>query len=246
MSADQYNSYHSEVVDLLPEYALGCLSQEEAAAVAQHLGKCAQCRSELRSFQGVVGALALAAPEVEPPADLRRKLLRRIQPVPPSASPERPQSWWQLLVTLLQKPVPAWGMASLAVVLMVVLASVTLWWPLGQQAAEEPGLRVIALAGTSAAPSARGLLVIRSDGEYGSLVVERLPTLDTEHQYQLWLIHDDQRTSGGVFSVGDDGYASFEVSAPEALSHYQAFGITVEPAGGSPGPTGQKVLGGAF
>jgi anti-sigma-K factor RskA len=59
----------------------------------------------------------------------------------------------------------------------------------------------------------------------------------------LWLIQDGQRTSGGVFSVSDEGYGSLWISSPEPLATYSAFGITIEPAGGSPGPTGDKVLG---
>jgi anti-sigma-K factor RskA len=58
-----------------------------------------------------------------------------------------------------------------------------------------------------------------------------------------WLIENGQRTSGGVFSVSQEGYGSLRVSSPQPLSNYSAFGITVEPVGGSPGPTGNKVLG---
>jgi len=53
-----------------------------------------------------------------------------------------------------------------------------------------------------------------------------------------------KRTNGGVFSVDQDGYAVMEVYAPQPLSAYPQFGITVEPAGGSPAPTGEKVMGG--
>jgi anti-sigma-K factor RskA len=58
------------------------------------------------------------------------------------------------------------------------------------------------------------------------------------------LIRDGQRTNGGVFSVNPDGYASLELYSPLPLIQYQAIGITIEPWGGSPGPTGPKVLGG--
>ena len=75
------------------------------------------------------------------------------------------------------------------------------------------------------------------------MVVEGLPVLDEDHEYQLWLIRNGQRASGGVFSVDADGYGAMVVSSPEALSNYSAFGITVEPEGGSPGPTGDRVLG---
>jgi anti-sigma-K factor RskA len=104
-------------------------------------------------------------------------------------------------------------------------------------------MQVVAMLGTEVAPAATGMLVISEDGEYGTLVVDGLPALDPAHQYQLWLIRDGQRTSGGLFSVNPEGYGSLWVSSPEPLSSYPAFGITVEPVGGSTGPTGEKVLG---
>ncbi len=87
-------------------------------------------------------------------------------------------------------------------------------------------------------------MVISRDGEHGSLVVDGLPLLDESQQYQLWLIRDGVRTSGGVFSVYDEGYGLLKIDAPDPLISYQAAGITIEPAGGSPGPTGERVLGG--
>lgn len=98
--------------------------------------------------------------------------------------------------------------------------------------------------GTNAAPNATGLLVISLDGMHGTMVVDQLPVLGEAEQYQLWLIQDGERTSGGVFSVDTQGYKSLYIDSPEPLASYSAFGITVEPAGGSPGPTGEKVLGG--
>jgi anti-sigma-K factor RskA len=70
--------------------------------------------------------------------------------------------------------------------------------------------------------------------------VDHLEPLGPDQQYQLWLIKDG-RISGGVFDVGDDGYGSLTVRAPDPLDSY-TFGVTVEPAGGSPGPTGPRVL----
>jgi anti-sigma-K factor RskA len=110
----------------------------------------------------------------------------------------------------------------------------------------------VALAGTDAAPGASGVLVISQDGSSGTLVADGLPVLEAGKQYQLWLIHDGQRDSGGVFSVSPaqaagvtpDSYAVMAVQSARPLTDYTGFGVTIEPAGGSPGPTGQKVLGG--
>ena len=88
------------------------------------------------------------------------------------------------------------------------------------------------------------MIVMSLDGEYGTLVVDHLPNLEAERQYQLWLVRDGIRTSGGIFSVSEEGYASLIVSSPDPLDSYQAFGITIEPSGGSPGPTGERVLAG--
>jgi anti-sigma-K factor RskA len=104
-------------------------------------------------------------------------------------------------------------------------------------------MRTINLVGTEKAPQATGLLVMSVDGERGTLVVDGLTPLGEDQEYQLWLIQDGQRTSGGVFSVNRKGYGSLWVSSPQPLSTYSGFGITIEPAGGSPGPTGDKVLG---
>jgi anti-sigma-K factor RskA len=87
------------------------------------------------------------------------------------------------------------------------------------------------------------MIVISLEGTHGTLVVDNLPPLEEDQQFQLWLVRDSQRASGGVFSVDEDGYGSVWVSSPEPLASYTGFGITIEPAGGSAGPTGEKVLG---
>jgi anti-sigma-K factor RskA len=47
-----------------------------------------------------------------------------------------------------------------------------------------------------------------------------------------------------VFSVDEEGYANLSIKSEMPLSGYDRFGITIEPFGGSLGPTGDKVLGG--
>jgi anti-sigma-K factor RskA len=234
------------VIELLPEYALGTLEGEEAIQVADHLAICQGCRAELSAYEAVIGRLALAAPDAAPPPELKQKVMGALQTPRPEPLGELHRSWWQRLVGLFQAAGPAWGFAS--IVLVALLVASNLWW--WQRAdRDEPmitpgGMQVVALAGTDAAAGAVGTLVINGDGEYGTLVVDGLPPLDEDHQYQLWLIRDSQRTSGGVFSVNPEGYGALWISSVEPLSSYPAFGITAEPAGGSPGPTGEKVLGG--
>jgi anti-sigma-K factor RskA len=240
-------SNKAHMIELLAAYALGSLDEEEAIQVAEHLATCPGCRAELLSYETIADRMALAAPDVTPRSELKQRVIGSLQRphLEPATGSGRP--WWQRLAGLFQRASPAWGIASLALVALLVLSN--LWW--WQRADREGpvvtrgGMQIVAMVGTDAAPDAVGTLVISKDGEYGTLAVDGLPSLDEDHQYQLWLIRDGERTSGGVFSVNPEGYGALWVSSPEPLSDYPDFGITIEPTGGSPGPTGDKVLGGS-
>jgi anti-sigma-K factor RskA len=231
------------VIDLIPAYALNCLDGEETAQVVEHLQRCQECQAELRAYQSVVDQLPLAVLQVEPSQQIKHALLARVEQVP---SPEEKPSVWVRFKNGFKVATPAWGLASLALVAVLLFSNLALWRQVSQLQAN-PGataLRVVNLAGTDFAPDASGIIVISQDGEHGTLVVDDLPDLSSEQQYQLWLIQDGQRTDGGVFSVKAGGYAAKVIYAPLPLADYNAFGVTIEPAGGSPGPTGEKVLGG--
>jgi anti-sigma-K factor RskA len=230
------------VTELVAAYALGCLEEEEARQVAEHIAACADCRAELAACEAVVGRLALAAPEATPPAGLKQRLLAQIEPTRRSVEVRQP--WWEAVNALFRRNAPAWAMASLLLVIALIASNV-LWLRARRSPLLPNGMHVIALTSTGAAPGASGSIVVSPDGEYGTLVVAGLPALDREHQYQLWLVRNGDRTSGGVLSIDSHGYGAMVVYTSQPLSHYDSFGITVEPAGGSPGPTGPKVLGGS-
>jgi anti-sigma-K factor RskA len=238
-------SPETHVVESLPAYTLDCLDEEEFIQVSEHLAACAECRGQLRSYQVVTDQLALAVPDADPPADLKRRLIDRVRPSRPSVSPQAQRSWWDQLTGPMQRTTPVWGLVSLILIAALAITNVWLWQQLTRPPllAEPEVMRTISLVGTQMAPEATGLLVISVDGEHGTLVVDGLASLEPSWQYQLWLIQDGQRTSGGVFSVSHEGYGSLWISSPQPLSSYSAFGVTIEPEGGSPGPTGDKVLG---
>jgi anti-sigma-K factor RskA len=228
-------SENKHPIDELAAYALGVLDHDEAAVVSRHLADCELCRAELGEFEAVVDSLALAASPASPDPGLKTRLMAQIRKKRKGSVDTI--SWQDRLRLWLQRPIPAWQVALVGAVLVVAVALSLIAGP-----GELENFGRVALAATENAPGATGILIISADGEYGSLVVQGLPDLDPEHQYQLWLIDNGERTSGGVFSV-EHGYAAIEVHAPRFLSSYQSFGITIEPAGGSSGPTGAKVLG---
>lgn len=222
--------------DLIAAYALGCLDPDELAPLQAHLAQCAACRAELAAYEAVVDALPLASPQIAPPAQLKQRLLARV--TPPAAG----SGWRARLAGGVRRARAqlSWQPVAAFAALLLLFAATWLWQ--SAQPPALPGTRLLLVSTTDAAPAAVGLIHISADGEYGTIIVEGLPGLGMERQYQLWLIADGARTDGGVFSVYSDGYASMAIRSPRPLSDYQAFGVTIEPAGGSPQPTGPRVL----
>lgn len=233
---------HQLILDLLPAYALGALDAIEAQQLEEHLNQCDDCRAELRQFQQVVDELPLAAPMISPPAELKAQILSQLEP-PAAVRKTQQPSGWQAWVARFNRWALVWGVTSLALILVLLVSNILLWQRQTRMDAANQ-FYVIALAGTDNAPDASAVLIISSEGDDGTLVVKKLPTLDEEYQYQLWLVRDGQRTSGGVFSVYSNGYGHLSVRSDDPLISYDSFGVTIEPAGGSLGPTGEKVLGG--
>jgi anti-sigma-K factor RskA len=234
------------VGQMIPAYALDCLEENEARLVTEHLETCQVCKEELHAYREVIGILAYSVPVLDTPADVKSKLMGRLLPRASAEElPIRQISIWEQLRSFSIRLMPLLGVVGVVLILVFGVSNVVLWDRVNQLSANVPGsMKVVNLVGTDFTPDASGMIVISGDGEYGTLVVENLPELGEGYQYQLWLIDGDQRTSGGVFTIVEDGYSSMYIYSHRPLSDFSEFGITVEPYGGSPGPTGDKVLGG--
>jgi anti-sigma-K factor RskA len=229
---------HEQILEILPDYALGSLDTDSAVAVSEHVAGCATCRAELQAWQATVGQLALAAPPVAPPDGLHRQLMQRVAPVNVRASATQPGR-----LAWLHSTAPVWGAVVVLLLVGLVAVNLNLSRQVTQFELSAPPMAVIPLTSEAADSAASGLVVVSADGEYGTLVVQDLPQLPADKAYQLWLIQNGQRTSGAVFTVDEHGYVALEIESPLPLDQYDAFGITLEPVGGSPGPTGSKILG---
>lgn len=234
--------YH--VIDMLPGFVLEALTEDETRQVVEHLADCEFCQVELSRLQHVADDLPLAVAQTAPPARVKNQLMSAIHNQRQKVLPSRPLTEWQKLINFIRKPLPAF---TLALIVLMAVLNIFLWrqLTLKSQLTNTP-MRVVALANTQNSPGAMGTLIMDIKGDYGTLVVDNLAMLTSREQYQIWLTKAGTRVSGGVFSVNTDGYASLEIIAPGPLAEYDAVGITVEPYGGSPGPTGAKVLGGTL
>ncbi|MFL5756502.1 MAG: zf-HC2 domain-containing protein, partial [Chloroflexota bacterium] len=80
---------HDDVVDLAPLHVLGALEPGEAAAVRAHVATCAIGHPELEELGSVVPALWATVDQVEPPAELKARVLAAAAEAVPVAAPPR-------------------------------------------------------------------------------------------------------------------------------------------------------------
>ncbi len=109
-----------------------------------------------------------------------------------------------------------------------------------------PNTRLIPVPGTDVAPGATGYALLAENNRV-VFHANNLPPLPAGRVYQLWLIRGPapQVVSGGIFTLSAARSGEVEFTQGSLIQGVQAIAVTDEPAGGSPGPTGQKFLVGA-
>jgi anti-sigma-K factor RskA len=248
-------------------WALGALDGEQRQALEAHARGCAQCARELEAAQQRIVLLGLAAPPVAPPPALRESLLRQVRaermrtvPQPAALPASRPRQLWLT---------PAFAVAT------IIFAGLSAWlWSRDRQDLDRiqglqvrlseaqsrtqdlmassdaisnvlgaPGTVRVALASQPGGPAGRAGVLFNARFGYAVYVGE-LPPAAAGRSYQLWLVPSSGNPiSLGVFSGSQPTIALTARVAPGLVP--KAFAVTVEPEGGSPQPTGPKVLVGA-
>ena len=239
------------IEELLAAFALGALEIDEAIEVEAHVQSCAACREVLRDYQAVSDDLMTAMPPVMPPASVRAKLLART--APPSQKPGASGRWRALLPHLI--PVAAVvGVLVLLIININLLRQTSQMAQAQEQMAQQnqtyqTAFALLTYPGSEVAViddgNIYGTLIYDPDGKVAVLNVWGLDELPEGQDYQVWLIEaDETRISGGVFQASDElGYSSFVIESPNSLETFVGIGVTIEPEGGSPGPTGPRVFG---
>ena len=236
---------HKAIEGLLPAYALGAADPDESRTVEAHLAACATCRGLLTEYRELSGDLLFAAPPMAAPSGVTERMRQRLEPACYEAAP---RAWWTRLRGAFLVP------ALAAAVLLLVVTN--LFWfgrvnHLDRKVTEQASLvaslanaPATALRAEASAPYAQGVVYTSTGGQAALLCVYGMPALPSDKAYQLWLIKDGKRESGGVFQVSDKGFGFLMVKPAHPLTDYSSVGITAEPIGGSPAPTSPRVLGG--
>ena len=253
-------------------YVLDALEPGEAASFESHLSECAPCRADVASFQPVLVEWARLLRAARPDPALRRCLLAAIaEPprlsgaLPPGAAPaperRRAHAWLPLAATLclaaflglyslrLQSRIGALG-ARLADAERRVAAATRDALGMRQAAAAAgqavavlaaPDLARIDLHGEPPAASARArALWSRARGMV--FVASGLPPLPAGRVYQVWVVTAAAPVSAGLLDAAAAAGGVAHFATPPDMPAPAAVAVTVEPAGGRPSPTGERVL----
>ena len=239
-------------------YALGALEGEERAALDAHLERrCPVCTAELERARWLVAQLAYLAPEAEPPAALRRKVLAGAGTTKPS---ER-RGW-----------IPVWAWVGAAALVLFALISIfemrryqadlaslqdeiraarsrTLELESERQLYQRvlairtaSGTREIDLkpSGKSALPEVRAFW----HAEMGLVLTgNKVPSPTPNRTFQLWVVpKKGLPLSAGIFHPDAAGTVLLVATPSATLADAAALAVSEEPAGGLPQPTKDRIL----
>ncbi len=238
-----------EFEDMLGGYVLGALAPEDHRRVEAHLESCKNCRGILASYKSLADGLLYAPDPRLPPKSLRARLLKQL-----SGSSELP-SWRRAI-----QGVPATGYALALGLIILLSANIGFLfqaqrlmdqgqYALAQQQAGQTAVAIASYPSSKVAvieeDGVRGTFVYDPDLPLGVLYVWGLQPPTADQAYQTWLIDaEGQRLSGGLLTFSaDPGYGWLMIEAPTPMSEFRSLGVTLEPAGGSPAPTGPRILG---
>ena len=238
---------HAPFREDIPAYALGALDAEEVAALEAHLKTCDSCQAELAEYRALSDSLLTAIPPKQPSAGLRKRLQSRLPGAQKSPPPRRNWSW-----SFSQLAMAGALVLLLAMNLYSVLQVRTLQLEQARLARQyrtgETVLSMLSYPTTQRlainSDQVVGSLLLDEDRDIVALIVWNMPELPENQTYQIWLI-DPQggRVSAGLFRPeGEQAYTTQIVFPKQSLSHFTGMGVTVEPAGGSEAPTGERIF----
>jgi hypothetical protein len=204
-------------------WVLHALPDDEATGFVMHLRGCPYCRAEVARLQTVADVLPMAAEQMEPPPELRARVMDVVREEAARAAdavPARRRRWTPRLVAAI-------GAAGLAV--GVGVGAVVL------QSDSGPGpVRTYAVSG------ATGTLV--AQGDHARLHVTGLAAPADGRVYQVWKKRPgaDPEPTDALFTVSRNGSATVDV--PGGVDGVERVLVTSEPAGGSDVPTTRPIF----
>ncbi len=237
-------------------YVVGALTASEAQDFERHLIECSACAEEVMDARAIASALSTTV-AVKPPARLRASVLASITHTPQeqiATVTALPRSETAAVDRSSRRSRATSLLAAAAVVAAVGFGG----WAvqLGQDATDSQQAADVALSqrakltslltaadvqtvsGRFISSDDPGAVVMSEERQMAVLVATGLPKLPEGKVYEAWTVKGDPAPAG-IFT-SDESDTVVELS--DAAFDADSIAVTIEPAGGSPKPTGDAVF----
>ncbi len=207
-------------------YLLGALEPGEAAALERHLGECAECRAELRWLDPAVQLLPETVPRLEPPAELRARILAEA-----GAEAQRPGAGDRARAPLFSGWRALTGLGALALAAAAIAG----------YAIHGGGSRGAGPVTTVVAGRPPGVIAhMVRQGDAATLHLANVRQLPPDRVLEAWVRRDGHVVPVNSLFVPDRrGRASTRI--PD-LKGVDVVMVTAEPRGGSKSPTAAPIV----
>jgi len=255
---------HSESLDeqqreLLAGYVLADLTPTETALVEQQIAQDPALATELQQVNAAFSWLAFAAPALEPPAELRDRLLAQVnaiqgQPMAdaPSHSPSplpfpqpEPHREGDRFRKRLLIPNITWGLVgSMAAVLIAGLGVSN--YRLQQEIVtaqtdaqryretvamlQQPNNRMLSLHPVNDTHTSSGSLVIVPQSDISMLTLQNLDSPPAGMVYRMWAVVDGQKVYCGSFMPDNSGQVVLQMPLVSNWESTSSVIINIEPS----------------
>jgi anti-sigma-K factor RskA len=221
-------------------YALGLLTGSEASELEATMRGDGEVRELVDSLQDAAAGLAYDAPPKTPPPQVRQRLLTEIRGERASG-PAAIESRW------IGDWIP-WAIAA-----CLAITSALLWSERSELNREVIALRnndalsamrIATLSSQLQGTKALGAIAWNGQTQRGMVMLEKMPPLAPNQDYQLWVIDPQkpQPVSGGIVHVDNEGNARLTFTVEVPISNADKFAISRERTGGAPAPEGPIVM----
>ncbi len=233
---------------LAAAYVLNALSRDEVAEFERHLEQCESCSLDVEEMRETTAAMAASVAE-QPPDSLRERVLTGAQAMPQLERQGPPADVVDLGERRQRRSGANRWLAGVAAAAVIAAGALGVSTYQANQRADEAQVAADEMSAVLSDPNAvvehadvtgggAGTFVMSPEDGRAVFMTADLPDPAPNQTYQLWAIEDGGATSVGLMQP-DDGEASELVDMPPGST---AFGVTVEPSGGSDQPTTDPIL----
>lgn len=249
--------------DRLIDYYNGHLNEEEKQAFEDHLTGCPDCQKELAEWDAMHAELVHGFEQVEPPADMEKRILTSIfnEDAPSDEnrttksetrtdnkdhqqdkSSRRPNGFYKKLMIPLA-----------AALLLSVIGNIYLWNTQQESQTISQALlgdeQTVDLAPVSETLDMDAKMALHENNGSRTLVLEahNFTNLDEGEVYQVWLMNDEKPYRAGTMVPNEngEGYIVFTLDESEDIN-WDQIAITIEPSPHNEVPQGDIVMSGDF